>query len=324
MKILASIGAAVLCAVSATAPVWAESEPQFTRMIVFGDSLSDPGNAFIATGDQSVPPYAELADILIPSAPYAIGGHHFSNGPTWIEQLARELLLVKDAQPALQVTGAHNYAFGGARILGSAENPFDLPEQVRLFLYAGGASLLDEDTLIVIFAGGNDLRQALTSADIGLVFAAVDAMAGVFPPPEEPGLIQRLYNAGGRKFLVANAPNLGLAPAIRNLGMGASGFATFLAMQFNDALVGRFEMLQDQLEGVQVVTFDVFGALNGAVAGGRFADTEAACISPNLPPFHCVTPRDFLFWDGIHPTRAGHEVLKERALVDLEDAQLVR
>lgn len=324
MKIVASVSAAVLCVVSATAPAWAENEPLFTRMIVFGDSLSDPGNAFIATGEQSVPPYAELEGILIPSAPYAIGGHHFSNGPTWIEQLARELLLVKDAEPALQVTGARNYAFGGARILDSMDNPFDLPEQVRLFLYAGGASLLDEDTLIVIFAGGNDLRQALLKADAGIVLAAVDAVAGVHPPPEDPGVIQRLYNAGGRKFLVANAPNLGLAPAIRNSGEAASAFATLLAMEFNFALGSQLAVLQEELEEIQVVTFDVFVALNGAVAEGRFANADAACISPNMPPFHCLTPKDFLFWDGIHPTRAGHEVLKERALVDLADAQLVR
>jgi phospholipase/lecithinase/hemolysin len=27
----------------------------------------------------------------------------------------------------------------------------------------------------------------------------------------------------------------------------------------------------------------------------------------------CATPNKFLFWDGIHPTVAGHRILAERA-----------
>ena len=45
---------------------------------VFGDSLSDPGNVFALTGDVSNTPYD-----IIPSAPYAVGGLHFSNGKIW-------------------------------------------------------------------------------------------------------------------------------------------------------------------------------------------------------------------------------------------------
>src|SRR6266704_4453450 len=54
------------------------------RFVVFGDSLSDPGNAFVLLRDVEVPPF----DGLIPDAPYARGGMHFSNGATWVEQLA--------------------------------------------------------------------------------------------------------------------------------------------------------------------------------------------------------------------------------------------
>src|SRR5688572_10409180 len=54
------------------------------RFVVFGDSLSDPGNAFLLSRNLEVPPF----DSLIPDAPYARGALHFSNGPTWIEQLS--------------------------------------------------------------------------------------------------------------------------------------------------------------------------------------------------------------------------------------------
>ncbi|MGA8585092.1 MAG: hypothetical protein WB715_14880 [Roseiarcus sp.] len=46
------------------------SASAYTALFAFGDSLSDAGNAFIATGG-ATPPF-----------PY-IGGH-FSNGPTWV------------------------------------------------------------------------------------------------------------------------------------------------------------------------------------------------------------------------------------------------
>ena len=71
----------------------------FSGIVVFGDSLSDPGNSFIlskSVGESaylSVPPYTTYVDplALYSIAPYARGGHHYSNGATWVEQLARSL-----------------------------------------------------------------------------------------------------------------------------------------------------------------------------------------------------------------------------------------
>ena len=63
----------------------------FDRMVVFGTSLSDPGNAYALTGWLSRPPYDTLDSLLVPDAPYARGGHHFSNGATWVEQYARSI-----------------------------------------------------------------------------------------------------------------------------------------------------------------------------------------------------------------------------------------
>ena len=83
----------------------------FDRMVIFGDSLTDPGNHFVAFGITSQPPYAPLPDF-----PYAIGGHHFSNGPTWAEQLTRALGMPTSGKPALHAPGVFtNYAVGRAR-----------------------------------------------------------------------------------------------------------------------------------------------------------------------------------------------------------------
>lgn len=120
-----------LLALTLLIPSWAGAEPTFKRIVVFGTSLSDPGNAFALAGHQSTLPYANLDELLIPDAPYARGGHHFSNGATWIEQLARPLGLAEDAGRAFRdpTSTASNFAVGGtrARDTGSrTENGTDL------------------------------------------------------------------------------------------------------------------------------------------------------------------------------------------------------
>src|SRR5262249_11534591 len=71
----------------------------FTSLVVFGDSLSDVGNVFLATGG-----------LTPPSPPYAPG--RFSNGPIWIDDLAAGLGLASP-NPAL-LPGGTDFAFGGA------------------------------------------------------------------------------------------------------------------------------------------------------------------------------------------------------------------
>ncbi len=84
------------------------SAGDFPRVVVFGDSLSDPDNHFIAFGTTSLQPFAP-----IPDASYAIGGHHFSDGATWAEQLTQNLQLPTSGSPALRAPGVFtNYAVG--------------------------------------------------------------------------------------------------------------------------------------------------------------------------------------------------------------------
>ena len=90
-----AVNAVALIAVF-SAPAYADGSHRF---VVFGDSLSDPGNFFIEYGQVSKAPYEP-----VPSAPYDIHGHHFSNGPTWIEQLTDELDTRESGRPAVPVS----------------------------------------------------------------------------------------------------------------------------------------------------------------------------------------------------------------------------
>ena len=110
------------------------------RIVVFGTSLSDPGNAFALSGQHLEPPYSTLNPLtLIPESetPYKVGGNHFSNGLTWVEQLALPLGLWTSVRPAYveSSNGSSNYAVAwheGAQW--SRRRSVALSQQVTRFL----------------------------------------------------------------------------------------------------------------------------------------------------------------------------------------------
>ena len=291
---------------------------RFDQIVVFGDSVSDPGNAFALTGvSVSAPTYGmspsdgfpPSALTLIPNDPYAVGGNRFSNGLTWIEQLARPLGLSWSVKPAYvqSVDGSSNYAVGGARARDGVSGEVSLSQQVNNFLRdaRGRAS---PHALYVIEIGGNDVRDAVA----GNASAIPQALAAVAQA------IGTLHYAGARRFLVWNVPNLGRAPAITRLDafLDAGGQliagASAASVGYNTGLAQYLNAL-DGLPGIDIVRFDAFATLEAIVAQpARFALQNAtdACIAPFTPlPSRCATPDRYFFWDGIHPTRAGHAII---------------
>jgi cholinesterase len=115
---------AVLMVLSSSAA--AQAQPTFNHLVVFGDSLSDMGNA-----------------------------GRFSNGPVWVEQLAAMLKLPLSASER----GGQNFAVGGARV---EEGPQSVRAQVEEFLKQPRPS---GRTLYVIWGGGNDVLAAIGEPD---------------------------------------------------------------------------------------------------------------------------------------------------------------
>jgi outer membrane lipase/esterase len=303
---------ALLACASAFSTAFAADKAPFDRLVVFGTSLSDPGNAFALAGGVNTPPDYSVDMFLVPDRPYARGGHHFSNGPTWVEQLARQLRLAASANPAFRGANsqATNYAVGGARARDAGAS-FNLADQVDAFLadvYSAPAN-----ALYVIEMGGNDLRDALVAAaQTGNPAAAFTIAQDAVDAINDQ--VMRLYVAGARNFLVWNAPDIGLTPAINRDPM-AAGFANKIAQFFNGNLQLRLSQLAT-MPAIRITLFDVYAKLNTVVAEPQLFDLRnvtSACITPDVPPFACKKADDFLFWDGIHPTKAGHAILAEEA-----------
>lgn len=274
----------------------------FAQIVFFGDSLSDPGNHFIAFGTSAHQPF-----VPIPDDSYAIGGHHFSNGATWAEQLAQALHMPRSGSPALRAPGVFtNYAVGRARARPDAIafRFYDLSTQVGLFLsdFGGHAS---PDNLYVIWIGGNDLRdalEALPSDPASIIGGAVAAVAAN---------IRALWLAGARTFLIPDVPNPANTPAVRALGPLVQFAATQLPAVHNGALLLALNSLQ-ALPGIHFIRLDV-NALFGELPPKL--NVEDSCLTCGvIGGAICATPNRYVFWDGVHPTTTGHAIIAEAAL----------
>ncbi len=265
------------------------------KVVVFGDSLSDSGNVSLFTGG------------AIPlSPPYYMG--RFSNGPNYADGLAASYGL--PLGPSL--AGGTNFAWGGARAGSSGIVP-SLPSQLLSYFAVTGGSA-GGGALYVVFGGGNDLRDALDVAGGGgdpmpIIAGAVDAIAG---------MLADLAEAGARKLLVPNVPNIGVIPEVtsqEDVFPGLSALATSLSVAFNDALSAALDGFQAVYSDVFLARLDTFSLVNDIVGNpGAYGLTNVTdpCLDTDTLTI-CSDPDSYLFWDSIHPTTVVHGFLAEAA-----------
>ncbi len=303
-------------------PGFATAQNDDNGVVVFGDSLSDTGNKYYITGFANTPPYSELLDFfLVADGPYTRGGLHHSNGATWIEQYARPRGLAGDVRPALRSQGkARNYAYGGAR----AQSVFQvipnanqhLPAQVGNFL-ADVNGNAPADALYVMFIGSNDIFDAVfalseyPSGALSLLIldTAVQSIATE---------IEQLAMAGATHFVLLNAPDLGLTPAVRLADAYISainpaippGAAIAAATDLSEYFNGRLQFAFGSTPGVQII--DIFTAFRNLVDDPQafgLSNSTDVCVTPDQPPYACRQPDNYVFWDGVHPTKAAHGII---------------
>jgi outer membrane lipase/esterase len=314
----------------------AKNDLPFSRVYVLGTSLSDEGNAFIQCGMQSVPPYDNLTPQLFApgDSPYARGGHHFSNGSTWVEALAKELGVTNSVLPVRRNPQGTNYAQAGTTALpATLDCRITFGDQVTDVLARGP---IPADALVIVEIGSNDVFNALelfvgaygVFQDVGV--AKAFAIANSLNPAADLTVagIETLINPGGASTVLwANVPNLGLTPAAAISDMQAQMFVGLPEGEFIDAAVefaavynGRVrDKIESQIAAGTIVELDLFESLTKLVTENPrgLLNVSDLCVTPNVPPFACRKPDNYLFWDSIHPTKAGHELFAEDALVAL-------
>ena len=176
----------------------------YTAVVSYGDSLSDNGNLYKATG---YPPY-----------PYWNG--RFSNGPVTTEQLAASLHSpLVDFAWGGATTGLGNVFDGGTQTsIGALGVPGMIPEVMGTPNSVWTAA---PTSLFVVWGGPNDYFQSPT----GSVSTAVGDMLWI---------IAQIQAAGGQHILVPGMPDLGLTP-----GHYGDPNATAFSLAFNQGLLAN-------------------------------------------------------------------------------------
>ena len=292
-------------AVSATALVVAAlaSVPAqagtFSNMFVFGDSLSDTHNLFLATG-------GALPDLN--QGPYFDG--RYSNGPLWVETLAADLGLPNGSKAFL--AGGNNYAFAGARTGIDIAPP-------GVFAQVGGLwnGLGDPNALYVVVAGGNDMRDARSA------FTTNSAADNLGREQSAEIAVNNLKFSlgflaahGARHVLVSNLPDLGGTPEANFLGLSAA--STDATNRFNALLPGL--LAAGAGYGLDMSFLDLAGLLQSVIVdantngGAKYGITDVTepCkdFLGSVSQHACSVS---LFSDSLHPSAAAHKLIGEAA-----------
>ena len=276
-----------------------------SNLFAFGDSLSDGGN---------FPPGP-----VFPPFPYA--GARYSNGPTAVEYLWQAYNPGNPGGFTPSNTGGTNYALGGAttgHLNFNSINP-SVPVPLQpVFQAAGG--MLDQiaqfsagcnacfnpgTSLFVVWGFPNDVFINAALGPLGLDAATLISM-GV---QNITTGIMELAAEGAQHFLVPNMVDLGATPGAR--GTPAAAGLTALTLGFNAVLAGALTSL-DLALSAEIVQFDTYSRLQNVLldpAAYGFSNVTDQCILNLGNPANPCDPATWLFWDGVHPTTAGHSLL---------------
>ncbi len=302
-------------------------------LVVFGDSLSDNGNAAaaLAAAGLTLGNYAPNAATDGPATTPA------TTGPfgLWVDQFAT-LTSIPDPEPFLVNpfpgvlavnSSATNFAVGSAL---AGNNPNFSPTGFLAPGYAQVPGTTNQVGLFLAFNGGHASRGNLYVfwAGANNIYAALDSTATFFNYPSVAknaadaiaADTAALATAGAKHFLWFDLPPLGQVPSfndstnllVRLLGKPSGNSA---ALIFNTEMALDAAVLKHRY-GVDITIVNTYALFNSIVANpGKFGFVnvkDAAWCGPDgLATCASNNPNQFLFWDGEHPTTAANAVLAQ-------------
>jgi phospholipase/lecithinase/hemolysin len=294
MMRLRSVGVLLIVGLSLTvSPVRGLQAGSFSAIYGFGDSLTDTGNVFLATGGATPPPG------------YFNG--RFSNGPLWIDHLAVHLG-VAPLTPAI-IPGGTNYAVGGATS-GTGFAPLGSPNlltQIGLYQSNLAGGFADPNALYTINAGGNDflggeLNPAVPAANIGLAIQALAAL-------------------GARHVLVLDLELIGSTPrALASLSPPQQAGLNLLSSSFSSQLRTTVAGLRSTL-GIHLAMADIFDTFEKVHASPGAYGFSNVTDGAYLVGDYAAT--GYLYWDDIHPSAAAHALMGQQAIAAIPEPSAI-
>ncbi|WP_312063339.1 autotransporter domain-containing protein [Brevundimonas sp.] len=283
----AALAALTLAAVSTASAAGAQS---YNRLVVFGDSLSDNGNLYLATGGTTPT-----------SPPYYQG--RFSSGPVFTERLG-----FNAANFMGPVSGSINYAFGGART-DSQASPMGM--RVQLAQYQSRGGVFGAGDLVSILGGANNIFQGLPAAGASSNPQGSIAPVALGAAADMNFIVGSVAQAGAGTILVTNLPKLSLTPQFR--ATPAAPLADYAVTTFNGALLTGLNATAAARPGTNIIMMDLF-KIGDVIAANPGAFGVSNVTQPCFNGVTvCANPNDYFYFDGVHPTATGHAVIARLA-----------
>jgi phospholipase/lecithinase/hemolysin len=283
------------------------------RLVVFGDSLSDIGNSFVASGG-TAPPGQPLAPQDSPlrgnygetfdgTGAFFLG--RFTDGRNWVDYFPRvakqfhvDISRVTAWLQDPNNESATDFAVGGStsgvlNVINPALPSF--PEQITAYLNSPGLKNAADD-LCVIWIGSNDF---------GAKMEPLTTVTNI------KGAIAQLSAAGVKHFFVITIPDLALTPQVKDAGGAAIVAATQFVVTTNVLLsveLPRFALIHQiriNLVNINAIFVPV------VYQPSRFGFTNSSKFAyepPNGPLLVNDNPNNYVFWDGFHPTTNVHSL----------------
>ena len=291
----------------ATGVAVADTEHGYSRMFVFGASFIDTGNHFVITGETAHPPF----ELFGPS--YGIGGHHFSNGRTWVEVLAQEMELTEWAKPAYRDPAFGNYAVGYGRARDVLPDPVEpsLGDQVQAWRDNGYCTYAPmEDTLFVVDAAFFDLADIIAGEDPFVVLSGMTTSIATN--------IGILYECGARNLLFAYILPVEISPIVPP---PEDPTAPSLSMIYNYMFLQPVIQSYASEPDMNVSVVDYFAFVSGMMAtpdAFGLTNVTDSCVTLGVTEGALCNDRDgYLLWDPLHPTKKVHALFADFALGQL-------
>ncbi|HTN49888.1 MAG TPA: SGNH/GDSL hydrolase family protein [Burkholderiaceae bacterium] len=276
----------------------------YSQFVVFGDSLSDAGNASFIT-----------SNLFPPSPPYA---GTFSNGPTAAQYLAN-LLGVSVGFGWSGLSGAaNNYAVGGG-LNGTGNynvqigNPPGLGvafptmavtgirQQIERYALVNPVVPNAASTLFMVWGGPNNIFLGAETGGDPTVYVP----AALIDLRDD---LVMLAAMGAQHLFVPSMPDLGLTPEARGKGPAAMAALSALSAAYNGGLAQVLAGLDTAFDplGIDLYSFDTaafFADVTANPAMYGFTNVTDSCL------YSAAACSTYLYFDNVHPTTLGHDLL---------------
>ncbi|TVU33725.1 hypothetical protein EJB05_25558, partial [Eragrostis curvula] len=320
----------------------ATKQPLAPALIVFGDSIVDPGNnnGINTIIKANFPPYG---DDFVGHRPTG----RFCNGRIPTDFIASRLGL-KDLLPAYLspeplerqdlITGV-SFASGGTGfdpLTPRLASVISLPDQLNMF---------HEYLAKVRDVAGGDAVDKILSHGVFAICAGSDDVANTYFTmrarreydhasyarllvTQAASFVEDLIRAGARRVAFIGIPPIGCVPSQRTmsggLDRGCSQGHNDIAVAYNSGLETELASLRNKYPGTLLVFMDIYGFLYDMMmhpqSYGFTQSTRGCCgtgllevsvLCNGLTSAVCSDVDDYLFWDSYHPTEKAYKVLAD-------------